>query len=93
MVRQQDAIAVQDWSISRMPEYTTTEAAALLGVNRRNVQNYCKRHGLEKFGREYVVTEVDLEGMRTELGKVGRKPGTTKGSIDSRIDSQAPTPD
>lgn len=57
-----------------MPEYTTTEAAALLGTARRNVQNYAKRHGLKKFGREYVVTQADMEGMRGELGKVGRKP-------------------
>lgn len=56
-----------------MPEYTTTEAAALLGTARRNVQNYCKRHGLKKFGREYMVTEADLQGMRAELGKPGKK--------------------
>lgn len=56
-----------------MPEYTTTEAAKLLKTARRNVQNYCKRHGLKKFGREYVVTSADLEGMKNELGKVGRK--------------------
>lgn len=56
-----------------MPEYTTTEAAALLNTARRNVQNYARRHGLKKFGREYVVTEADLEGMRNELGRVGRK--------------------
>lgn len=56
-----------------MPEYTTTEAAALLGTARRNVQNYARRHGLKKFGREYVVTAVDLEGMRAELGKPGPK--------------------
>lgn len=62
-----------------MPEYTTTDAALLLGVNRRNVQNYCKRHGLKKFGREYIVTDRDLEGMRGELGKVGRKKISTPG--------------
>ena len=56
-----------------MPEYTTTEAAAILETARRNVQNYCKRHGLKKFGREYVVTQVDIEAMKLELGKVGRK--------------------
>lgn len=59
-----------------MPEYTTTAAAELLKTARRNVQNYCKRHGLKKFGREYVVTQADLEGMRLELGRVGRKAKT-----------------
>jgi hypothetical protein len=70
-----------------MPEYTTTDTAALLGVNRRNVQNYCKRHGLKKFGREYVVTDQDMEGMRNELGKVGRKARLpTNSPTNSKID-------
>lgn len=56
-----------------MPEYTTTQAAELLNTNRRNVQNYAKRHGLGKFGREYIITEKDIEGMRDELGKPGVK--------------------
>lgn len=68
-----------------MPEYTTTEAAALLGMARRNIQNYAKRHGLKKFGREYVVTEADIEGMRAELGRVGRKArGVRRVTVDER---------
>jgi hypothetical protein len=68
-----------------MPEYTTTQAAELLNTNRRNVQNYAKRHGLKKFGREYIITQKDIEGMKNELGKPGVKPAKSK--IDSRIDS------
>jgi hypothetical protein len=64
-----------------MPEYTTTEAAALLRTARRNVQNYAKRHGLRKFGREYVVTDADIEGMRAELGKPGPK---SKNAIENK---------
>lgn len=56
-----------------MPEYTTSQAAEKLGTNRRNVQNYALRHGLPKFGREYIITERDIEGMKGELGKPGRK--------------------
>lgn len=56
-----------------MPEYTTTQAAEILQTNRRNVQNYAKRHGLSKFGREYIITESDIEEMRNELGKPGPK--------------------
>jgi len=56
-----------------VPEYTTTKAAEMLKTNRRNVQNYAKRHGLPKFGREYIITEQDIEGMRSELGKPGVK--------------------
>lgn len=53
--------------------YTTTDAAALLNTARRNVQNYCKRHNLPKRGRDYDITERDIEGMKAELGKPGRK--------------------
>lgn len=56
-----------------MPEYTTDQAAALLGTDRRNVQNYAKRHSLPKFGRQYIITKTDIEGMRNELGKPGPK--------------------
>lgn len=68
-----------------MPEYTTTQAAEMLKTNRRNVQNYAKRHGIKKFGREYVITAKDIEGMKSELGKPGVKAKTSV--IDSRIDS------
>lgn len=50
----------------------TTEAAALLNTALRNVQNYCKRHNVPKRGRDYDITDQDIEGMRQELGKVGR---------------------
>jgi hypothetical protein len=66
-----------------MPEFTTTEAAELLKTNRRNVQNYAKRHGLKKFGREYIITQKDIDGMKDELGKPGVKSKskpTVKGS-------------
>lgn len=56
-----------------MPEYTTTEAAEILKTDRRNIQNYAKRHNLPKFGREYIIKESDFEGMRSELGKPGAK--------------------
>ena len=46
---------------------TTTEAAALLQTARRNVQNYCKRHNLPKRGRDYDISDQDIEGMRQEL--------------------------
>lgn len=71
-----------------MPEYTTTEAAELLGVARRNVQNYAKRRGLKKFGREYIVTQADIEAMKLELGRVGRKK-TKVPTADKLADTQA----
>lgn len=52
---------------------TTTEAAALLSTALRNVQNYCKRHQIVRHGRDYLIPEAEIERMRAELGKVGRK--------------------
>lgn len=76
-----------------MPEYTTTKAAAMLGTARRNVQNYAKRHGLKKFGREYIVTETDIAGMRRELGKPGPKPRKVNivNPTHEHLDEHAPT--
>jgi len=56
-----------------MPEYTTDQAAELLATDLRNVQNYAKRHSLRKFGRQYIITDADIDGMRTELRSQGRK--------------------
>ncbi len=56
-----------------MPEYTTDQAAEILKTAKRNVQNYAHRHSLPKFGRQYIITAKDIEGMREELGKPGAK--------------------
>lgn len=53
--------------------YTTNEVAVMLQTELRNVQNYCKRHKVSKRGRDYDISEQDIEGMRDELGKPGRK--------------------
>ncbi len=54
---------------------TTRDAAAQLGTALRNVQNYCKRHGLQRFGREYVITPADVEAMKAEISdKPGPRP-------------------
>jgi hypothetical protein len=70
-----------------MPEYTTTEAAELLNTNRRNVQNYAKRHGLKKFGREYIITANDIEGLKNELGKPGKKPTNVATNVAGQNES------
>lgn len=77
--------------------YTTTEAAALLNTARRNVQNYCKRHNITKRGRDYDISERDIEGIRSELGKVGRPKAIEQDSrgrcapADTRRKSQKDT--
>lgn len=71
-----------------MPEYTTTQAAEMLNTARRNVQNYAKRHGLKKFGREYIVTAQDIEGMKEELGKPGVKPRNVATNVAGRNNTE-----
>ena len=55
--------------------YTTKEAAAALGVSTRRVQQACSRDGIgRKHGRDLLLTDADIEYMRSRRGKVG-KPG------------------
>jgi len=55
--------------------YTTKEAATALGVSTRRVQQACKRDGLgRKHGRDLLLTDADMEYIRSRMGRVGR-PG------------------
>ena len=55
--------------------YTTTEAATALGVSRRRVQQACSRDGIgRKHGRDLLLTDADVEYIRSRVGMVGR-PG------------------
>ena len=68
---------------------TTTEAAALLNTALRNVQNYCKRHNLPKRGRDYDIAAADIEGIRAELGRVGRPKSEHSKGADNRLSLSA----
>ncbi len=65
-----------------MKVHTTAEVAALLETARRNIQNYCRRHNLPKFGREYMISDGDIEDMTEELWSIeratDRRPGRKK---------------
>ncbi len=57
-----------------MPELTTPEAAALLGVQPKTISRYIKR-GLiaaEKRGRDYFITQEEIERFKAERRGRGR---------------------
>ncbi len=56
----------------------TQEAAEKLGVSLRRVQQMITQGSLpaEKVGRDYVILEKDLSGVKT-YGKPGRPPKET----------------
>jgi hypothetical protein len=58
--------------------YTTTDAAAELGLARRTVQLYCVKLGLPKAGRDYLIDEPAMRRLRTAVAEAtpGRPPKT-----------------
>lgn len=44
--------------------YTTTEAARTLGLARRTVQRWCAVLGFALTGRDYVLTDQELDQIR-----------------------------
>lgn len=57
-------------------DYTTTEAAQLLGVLPQTVSRHIKRGLLhaEKRGRDYFITSEDLERFKAARRKPGKPP-------------------
>jgi len=51
---------------------TTTEVAKLLGLSRRRVQQAAVSLGVEKLGRDYVLTDADIKRVRERIGKQGK---------------------
>lgn len=56
---------------------TTTEAAAVLGVERVTINQYVRRGQLhaEKHGRDLFITEAEIERFKRERPKVGWPKG------------------
>jgi excisionase family DNA binding protein len=58
-----------------MTNYTTREAAAALGVSPRRVRQAIARDNIgEKRGRDWLLTQADVDYLRSRLGRVGRPP-------------------
>ena len=55
---------------------TVQQAAAVLGINERNVRRLAQRYGLGwRIGREWLFTSDDLAGLRERsTGRPGRPP-------------------
>jgi excisionase family DNA binding protein len=63
--------------------YTTTEAAAKLGIKRETVRGHIKRHNLgTKHGRDIFLSEDEVAFIRERMGLRGR-PGWLKGGSDA----------
>lgn len=56
-----------------MPHLTTTEAAKVLGTDPQNVRGWCRRHGVTKHGREYLIDQKTFARIKARLGKPGRE--------------------
>jgi len=54
---------------------TTGEAAQVLKVDRRTVWLWCKRFGFQKKGRDYMLTQEQVEQIRNRPGKRRTRQG------------------
>ena len=62
-----------------VPTYTTTQAAKLLGLTPNAIAVYCKRYGVAtKHGRDWLLTDNDLQIIKLRMGKRGPKPKGSK---------------
>lgn len=62
-----------------MPDHYTTQAAAeRLGLSRRTVQWWARKLGWERDGRDYWITEAQLQELERRKTTPGPEPGTRK---------------
>lgn len=52
--------------------YTTKEVSKLLGITTQQIGNHFRNLGFEKQGRDILISEKQLEIIKTRLGKRGR---------------------
>jgi excisionase family DNA binding protein len=59
---------------NQQQEYTTTEAAPLLGVKPYTVTRYIElgKIGAEKRGRDYLISHEEIERFKKERRRAGR---------------------
>lgn len=51
---------------------TTAQVAKELNLSRRRILQAAQSMGLEKLGRDYLLTEADIAQIRKRIGKRGR---------------------
>ena len=63
----------ENWLISSMERMkTTAQVAKELNLSRRRILQAAQSMGLEKLGRDYLLTEADIAQIRKRIGKRGR---------------------
>lgn len=54
-----------------MKYYTTQEVAQIFGKARITIIKRCLAMGIQKVGRDYVITEEDIRKMGERYGEIG----------------------
>jgi hypothetical protein len=55
--------------------HTTTQAARILELSPHSIRAYCTRYGVgTKHGRDWLLTDNDLQIIKLRMGKRGPKP-------------------
>ena len=58
-----------------MPIYTTAQAAQILNLSPNAIARYCTRYKVgTKHGRDWLLTNNDLQIIKLRMGKRGPKP-------------------
>lgn len=53
--------------------YSTKEVAEKLGYAQITLQKWCFYHGIRKFGRDYLMSDADVEAFKNREGARERK--------------------
>ncbi len=57
-----------------MKLYTTRQAAGILGNHIRTVQGWCELFGYRKTGRDWILTEDQLDRIRSRIRSAPGRP-------------------
>ncbi|HXG94120.1 MAG TPA: helix-turn-helix domain-containing protein [Blastocatellia bacterium] len=57
---------------------TTAEAAEMLGTSERRVRQLAEELGVEKFGKQYLITDKDLKRMQARKTQRGPEKKVSK---------------
>jgi hypothetical protein len=54
--------------------YTTKQVGCMLGLTEHAIKSYCQRYPAigQKIGRDWLLSEKDIEFIKTRIGKRGR---------------------
>ncbi len=61
-----------------MREYTTPQAAELLGVAQSTIRKHARLLGIKRIGRDYIFTPTQIDALRQSLASSKRGRPVTK---------------